>query len=146
MYFAEKTPCILDRVLHRVFSQKYTVYFGPCITPCILCISREHWIRLVIWLCILLWFTLFMRYFEGFHNSYNTIWWGVYLITTPNTCRFRRKLDHLAFRSAQDCSGIAKNRDKNRSWTKSPVLHFWTSSNETFIQRCEINKTKSTVS
>ena len=74
-----------------------------------------------------------MKYTKNWTKNRKT-WWIVYLITTLNICRFRRKFDHLAFRSAPNCTEITKNTDKNRNWAKSLVLRFWTSSKETVIQ------------
>ena len=76
-----------------------------------------------------------MKYTKNLTKKNLETWWVVYLITTLNNCRFRRKCDHLAFRSAPNCTGITTNTNKNRNWTKSLVLRFGTSSKETVIQR-----------
>ena len=137
MFICDFTPCISDRVLHCVIGLSIQG-FTRCNMTVYTQYARDKHGKVVVHVQL-------MKYTKNWTKNQNT-WWVVYLITTLNICRFRRKLDHLAFRSAQDCIWTTKNRDKNRTGTKSLVLRFWTFSKETVIQCCPRNKTKSTVS
>ena len=110
VYFCVFTPYNLSVYTHHIMVYVYKIYMHRVI--------RMRLQR------------VYLLYYEHYHKwtkkseDFVDIPWNVYLITTLNIGRFRRKLDHPASRSVQDCTGIVKNTSKNRNLTKSLFLRF----------------------
>ena len=82
MFICDFTPCISDRVLHCVIGLSIQG-FTRCNMTVYTQYARDKHGKVVVHVQL-------MKYTKNWTKNQNT-WWVVYLITTLNICRFRRK-------------------------------------------------------